>query len=256
MQNTKTPLAHGIIPARYASSRFPGKPLALIHGKPMFWHVWQRACLCPALASVHLATDDERIAKTAKELGVPCIMTATSHQSGTDRVHEAACILNLPQQSIIVNLQGDEPTLNPAAINQLLSAFNDKNVLVGTLAHEISKAQATQEDKVKVVCASNGDALYFSRSIIPYQKEMGHLPILGHIGLYAFKRSVLDFFVSIPPSLLEKTEKLEQLRLLENGIPIRVVRTAHTAHGVDTKSDLDVVLAMLGNGEEEIHCKK
>ena len=246
---TKNFEAHGIIPARYASSRFPGKPLALIQGKPMFWHVWQRACLCSALRTVTLAIGDERIAEVATRLGVPFVMTSNLHQSGTDRVHEAAGLLRIAESAVVVNIQGDEPTLNPEALDELLGAFADENVQVATLAHAISREQALGEDKVKVVCDKNGDALYFSRSLIPFDREAGVLPFLGHIGLYAFKRQALDFFVKLAPSLLERTEKLEQLRLLENGVRIRVVKTIHAAQGVDTKVDLETVLTMLGESK-------
>ena len=240
------PPAHGIIPARYASTRFPGKPLLLLHGKPMFWHVWHRACQCLNLATVHVATDDERIAASARELGVPFVMTASTHESGTDRVHEAAALLHIPERAVVVNIQGDEPALNPAALTELLAAFADPAVRAATLAHEIEKEEAGQPDRVKVVCAANGDALYFSRAAIPFDRDGSRMvPLLGHIGLYAFTRETLDAFVALPPSPLERMEKLEQLRLLENGIPLRVVRTLHLSRGVDTEEDIAKVLPLI-----------
>lgn len=238
-------VAHGIIPARYGSTRFPGKALADIQGKPMFWHVWRRACLCPELASVTLATDDERIAEAAGALGVPWRMTSQTHESGTDRVYEAARAMNLPPQAIVVNIQGDEPALNPAILSELLSAFADSSVEVATLAHLLDPADTGNPDKVKLTRAANGNALYFSRAPIPYAREAYALPPLGHIGLYAFTMSALERFVALPPSPLERTERLEQLRLLENGIAIRVVQTAHACHGVDSPEDLARVLPLM-----------
>lgn len=245
----KAPVAHGIIPARYASTRFPGKPLVLLHGKPMFWHVWARARQCPHLASVTLATDDERIDEAARELGVPVLMTSPHHESGTDRVHEAATRLGLPPDAVIVNIQGDEPALEPRALTELLGAFADPAVQAATLAHVLDPADLARPDKVKVVLAANGDALYFSRAGIPYARGNGPAEspavALGHIGLYAFTMCTLQRFVSLPPSSLERTEKLEQLRLLENGIPIRVIRTWYASLGVDQAEDAARVLPLL-----------
>ncbi len=246
--STSLPAAHAVIPARFASSRFPGKPLVLIHGRPMFWHVWSRASLCPLLSSVTLATDDARIFDAAASLGVPAVMTGAHHASGTDRVHEAARLLGIPADAVVVNVQGDEPALDPLALSELLEAFADPSVRAATLAHALDPEDLLRPDKVKVVTAANGDALYFSRSPIPHAREKGDVPFapLGHIGLYAFTMGVLERFCALPPSLLERTEKLEQLRLLENGIPIRVVRTVRVSHGVDTEADLDQVLPLLG----------
>lgn len=242
--------AFGIIPARYASTRFPGKPLTPLKGRPMFWHVWHRACQCPELESVTLATDDKRIFCAAEELGVPVVMTGTHHQSGTDRVHEAARLLNIPENAVVVNIQGDEPALDPGAISLLLSAFVDPGVKAATLAHPIKPHEAPAElarpDKVKVVLAVNGDALYFSRTGIPFARDGGAAaPVLGHIGLYAFTMATLELFVSLPQSPLELTEKLEQLRLLENGIPLRVVLTGEASPGVDHAKDVERVLSLL-----------
>ena len=240
--------AHAIIPARYASSRFPGKPLVMIHGKPMFWHVWNRASQCPSLASVSLATDDARIADAADSLGVPCVMTGSHHASGTDRVYEAACKLGLPPESIVLNVQGDEPALNPACLEGLVAAFTDPAVMAATLARRLTPAQATSPDTVKVVLNAASDALYFSRAPIPFDRDADSAGegVLGHVGLYAFRVETLAFFVALPPSFLERTEKLEQLRLLENGQTFRVVLTAHTSPGVDRPEHLEAVLPLLG----------
>lgn len=238
---------HGIIPARYASTRFPGKPLADINGKPMFWHVWRRASLCPALSSVTLATDDERIASAARALGVPCVMTGSDLPSGTDRVHQAAGLLNIPDEAVLINIQGDEPALDPSVLGELAGAFRDPAVRAATLAHRISAEEAASPDRVKVVMALNGDALYFSRAPIPFPRdgEDSEPGYWGHIGLYAFRREALARFTSLPPSDLEQREKLEQLRLLENNIPIRVIKTDKHSIGVDSPKDLDYILTII-----------
>ncbi|MDL2315958.1 3-deoxy-manno-octulosonate cytidylyltransferase [Desulfovibrio sp. OttesenSCG-928-A18] len=240
------PTAHAIIPARYASSRFPGKPLLLLHGRPMFRHVWERASRCPQLASVTLATDDERIMDAARAHGVPALLTSSAHRSGTDRIFEAARLLGLPPEAVVVNIQGDEPALNPEALGELLSAFSDPGVQAATLAHALDPADFDRPDKVKVVLAANGDALYFSRAPIPFSRDgQRPRPALGHIGIYAFSMRCLQRFVELPPSSLENTEMLEQLRLLENGIPIRVVRTQKNAPGIDRPEDVARVLPLL-----------
>ena len=234
----------GLIPARYASSRLPGKPLADIAGRPMFWHVWHQAIQCAALQRVILATDDERIASAAKALDVPCCMTSPDHVCGTDRIFEAAERLGLPETGVIVNIQGDEPLLDPALIDELLAPFEDPAVLVSTAASPISSERAADPNQVKTVLDIYGNALYFSRALIPHVRERedaGHAEFLGHIGLYAYRMEVLRRFVTLPPSRLEQLEKLEQLRLLENGIPIRVVRTGRHRPGVDTPEDLERV---------------
>ena len=235
------PPAHGIIPARYASTRFPGKPLVHILGKPMFLWVWERARLCPHLASVTLATDDERIAEAARAHHVPVVMTSPEHPGGTDRVREAAERLNIPPDAVVVNIQGDEPALNPACLTSLLSAFADPAVRSATAAYPLAPAEAANPNRVKVVCAQNGDALYFSRSPLPYVRENVGVPMLGHVGLYAFTRETLDLYVTLPATPLERTEKLEQLRLLENGIPMRVILTDEPSPGVDAPEDIPAV---------------
>jgi 3-deoxy-manno-octulosonate cytidylyltransferase (CMP-KDO synthetase) len=237
--------AHGIIPARYASSRFPGKPLAEIRGKPMFWHVWSRACLCPELASVTLATDDERILRKAGELGVPALMTSGNLPSGTDRVYEAALRLDLPEEAVLVNIQGDEPALDPVMLTELLSPFADPAVQVSTLVHGLSAEEAASPDQVKAVLAVNGDALYFSRAPIPFDREGAGARQWGHIGIYAFRLPALRLFTSLPPSVLELTEKLEQLRFLEHNIPIRIAQTSRRSLGVDKPEDLRRVLEFM-----------
>lgn len=239
------PKCYGIIPARYESSRFPGKPLADLHGKPMFWHVYTRAASCPELTQVVLATDDERIQSAAKAIGVPVIMTRSDHQSGTDRVLEAAGTLGVEPDAVVVNIQGDEPCLNPAMLTQLVTPFADPAVRVTTLAGPMDATQAASPDRVKVVLARNGDALYFSRAPIPHTSTEAategtcELGFLLHIGLYGFRMETLSAFSKLPLGELEQLEKLEQLRLLEAGIPIRVTITEHSCHGVDRPEDLE-----------------
>ena len=228
---------HGIIPARYDSVRFPGKPLADIDGKPMFWHVYQGAAACPDLRSVHLATDDERIARAAEGLNVPCIMTAKEHVSGTNRVYEAAQRLNLSESAVIFNIQGDEAALEPFVVSELVRAFADSAVHVATPATALDPADLPNPNRVKVVLAASNDALYFSRSPIPYAR-VGKPAYLLHIGLYGFTMKTLSEFTKFAPGVLEQAEQLEQLRFLENGVPIRVVKTVYAGIGIDTPDDL------------------
>ena len=245
----------GIIPARWASSRFPGKPLAEILGKPMFLHVYERARACPLLRSVVLATDDERILRAAKGLDVPVVMTGSGHASGTDRIHEAACLLGVGEEEVVVNVQGDEPALDPGILTELLAPFEDEEVRVATPARQITPEEAARPDVVKVVVAANGNALYFSRAPIPYGGDPV-LPagqgFLGHIGLYAYRLPALRRFTQLSPSPLEQREKLEQLRLLENGISIRVVRTFRQCHGVDRPEDIDAVVDLVNNSTKKV----
>ncbi len=245
------PRVYGIIPARYESVRFPGKPLADLLGKPMIWHVYQRACRCPELNQIVLATDDERIRQAAEGFDIPVVMTRSDHQSGTDRVLEAARYLKVPRHAVVVNIQGDEPCLKPAMISELVRPFVDENVQVTTLARKMGAGEAESPDRVKVVFASDGRALYFSRAPIPYPRQAEDSSAKAnywlHIGLYAFRMHALERFSDLPRSRLEKHEKLEQLRLLENDIPIHVVNTIHTSHGVDSPQDLEAAVAFLKN---------
>lgn len=241
------PPCYGFIPSRYASTRFPGKPLADILGKPMFWHVWSRASRCSLLHSVTLCTDDARIMDCAAGLGVPCVMTREDHQSGTDRIYEAAVALGVPAEAVVVNIQGDEPALDPGMLDELLAPFADPAVRAATLAHPTGPAEAASPDNVKVVCDSWGNALYFSRAAIPYPREgeTGGTPYLLHVGIYAYRMEVLARYTGFAQTPLETREKLEQLRLLENGIPMRVSRTRYRGVGVDRPEDIATVTALL-----------
>ena len=243
---TSLPACFGIIPARYASSRFPGKPLVPILGKPMFWHVYQRARQCPALSRVVLATDDPRIAAAAQKWQVPAVMTRCDHPSGSDRVLEAAEQLGVPEDAVVVNIQGDEPALEPSVLTALLAPFADPGTRVSTLARDLGLEDAANPDRVKVVFGVRRQALYFSWAPIPFARDgQTRQPRYGHIGLYAFRLEALRRFVALGPSPLETTEKLEQLRLLENGIPIQVVLTRHQSIGVDRPEDLATVTRLL-----------
>ena len=233
-----------IIPARYESSRFPGKPLAPIHGKPMFWHVMHRAGLCPLVHTVVLATDDERILRAAAELGMRALMTSPDHASGTDRVLEAARLLGAGAESIIVNVQGDEPALDPEMLTELVRPFDDPSVQVTTLGHHIAAEEAQSPDRVKIVRAADDRALYFSRAPVPFGRDAAP-QYLGHIGLYGLRMRILEKFSALGESPLERLEKLEQLRLLEAGIPIHVALTRHKSHGVDRPEDLQTVSALM-----------
>jgi len=235
----------GIIPARYDSTRFPGKPLADIMGKPMFWHVYSRAQKCPDIAEVYLATDDERIAVAARNLDVPVVLTRSDHPSGTDRVFEAAEKLNIHAEDVVINIQGDEPVLNPLMLSELIRPFEDPKICVTTPIRPLDPENAKSPDRVKVVFTPQNEALYFSRARIPFPREAESTDFYGHIGMYAFRVAALKQFVSLPPGRLETIEKLEQLRLLESRIPIHVVITEHESLSVDRPEDLETVIRYL-----------
>lgn len=232
-----------IIPARYAAQRLPGKPLIDIAGKPMVQHTWERAQESDA-SRVVVATDDERIEQAVKEFGGEVVMTATDHRSGTDRLQEAAQLLQLNENDIIVNVQADEPLLPASAIHQVadnLATHADAGI--ATLC-EIIQSQEEVEDpnSVKVVFDKSGRALYFSRSTIPHNANASARNCFRHIGLYAYRVSVLNQFVSWAPSELELAEKLEQLRAMDNGVAIHVgVSDSQIPPGVDTEKDLESV---------------
>ena len=235
------PTCYGIIPARYQSRRFPGKPLVDIQGKPMFWHVYNRARQCRDLTEVVLATDDDRIFQAAESLKVPVVMTRSDHRSGTDRVLEAARQLKVGSDSVVLNIQGDEPLLEPRMLTQLIQPFSSVSVQVTTLARAFEAGEERGQDRVKVVFSNTGRALYFSRSTMPFQREGQTDTVYLHIGLYGFRMKALEQYVALEQGRLEAIEKLEQLRLLENDIPIQVVVTEHQSIGVDRPEDLAVI---------------
>ena len=235
-----------IIPARYASTRFPGKALADIHGKPMVAHVCDRAAQSGASA-VHVATDDERIAAAVRKHGHEALMTRTEHASGTDRLAEAARLLGLKEDHIVVNVQGDEPLIAPQLIFQVADSLEKKHeASVSTACHPIhDNASLSNPNIVKVVLDARGYALYFSRSPIPYPREPG-ATCYRHAGIYAYRAGFLAQYAALAPSPLEKAEALEQLRVLWHGYRIAVaVSETEIPPGVDTPQDLEAVSRML-----------
>jgi len=235
-----------IIPARWGSTRFPGKPLHLIAGKPLVQHVWERCLECQNVDKVVLATDDDRIADSARRFDAHSVKTADYHPSGTDRVAEAAGAF--PQYSIIINVQGDEPLISPELIDDLAEKLiADATLPMITAASPIEdEAVLNDPNVVKVALNLQGDALYFSRSRIPFPRNANHeLPTYRHHGIYGFQRSFLFQFIKWPPSPLEKTESLEQLRALDHGARIRVVITQETSPGVDTPEQATAVEHLL-----------
>lgn len=244
---TALPPCYGLIPARFQSHRFPGKPLVDILGKPMFYHVYERATRCSLLRRVWLATDDQRIYDAAEKLAVPVVMTRSDHPSGSDRIMEAALALGLEDEAVVVNIQGDEPALDPEMLRRLVEPFADQAIRVTTLARVIDSQEAENPDRVKVVRAKDGNALYFSRSKIPYLRDAvgDDAHYLLHVGIYAYRLTALRAFTKLPPSPLEKIEKLEQLRLLEAGIPIHVVLSDYQGFGVDRPEDLPLIISRL-----------
>lgn len=236
--------AVAVIPARYASTRLPGKPLLDICGKPLIRRVWEIVSRVHGLDAVVVATDDARIADAVESFGGKVCMTSPDCQSGSDRVREVAASL---AADVYVNVQGDEPLLEPSAMETLLAVFaQDKSVQVATLCGRISEEQARSPHQVKVIRDHAGNALYFSRSPLPFVREATEsAAFLGHIGIYAYRADALRCFAALPPSPLEQTEKLEQLRFLQAGIPVRVLQVPPMGAGVDTPEDLERVRALV-----------
>jgi 3-deoxy-manno-octulosonate cytidylyltransferase (CMP-KDO synthetase) len=232
----------GVIPARFSSSRFPGKVLALISSKTMLQHVYERACQARYLTSTIIATDDARVHNVARSFGARVVMTRPDHPSGTDRVAEVASAENA---EIVVNIQGDEPLIDPAAIDTaILPLVHEPDVVMTTLKKRIEHPREIADPNVvKVVTDSAGDASYFSRCPIPYLRQdpggPTGVPYFKHIGLYVYRREFLLKYSSLPVGPLEQAERLEQLRALENGFRIRVVETEYESLGVDTPEDLE-----------------
>jgi len=241
-----------IIPARFASTRFPGKPLADLRGKPMIQHVYERTRMATLVDRVIVATDDQRIHAAVTAFGGEVVMTRTDHPTGTDRLAEVAEQLS---SALIVNVQGDEPLIDPRMIDQAVGPLlEDVSIPMGTLMSPItSLAEFQNPNVVKVVTDRNGFALYFSRAPIPYPRDFAadlaeHLQRLKprkHVGLYVYRRDFLLAYPTLPVTPLETLECLEQLRALENGYSIRVVETTLGSHGVDTPEDLEAVSALL-----------
>ncbi|HUL61013.1 MAG TPA: 3-deoxy-manno-octulosonate cytidylyltransferase [Anaeromyxobacteraceae bacterium] len=236
-----------IIPARFGATRFPGKPLADLGGKPLISHVVERARRARGVEIVAVATDDERIARAAERAGARAIMTGPA-ATGTDRVAAAARLL-APPPEIVVNLQGDEPLIEPAAIEALVSAMEASGAGMATLARPLEDGELERPQVVKVVTGLSGDALYFSRAAIPHRRAGGASPLArAHVGIYAFTAEFLQAFAALPAGRLEAEESLEQLRALEHGHRIRVADTGYRGFGIDTPEDLARARALLAAG--------
>ena len=236
-----------IIPARWGSTRFPGKPLHLIAGKPLIQHVWERTCAASALEAVFIATDDMRIAEAAFDFGANVSLTSPKHLSGTDRIAEVA--KKLPAAiTHVINVQGDEPVVDPALINRLAKTLiADPKIPMITAANPFATGEDVQNpNAVKVVLDRASDALYFSRSAIPFARDkQSPVQYYRHQGIYGYSRKFLLEYIRWKPTILEKTEQLEQLRALENGAKIRVLITKKASIGVDTPEDAELVTAIL-----------
>ena len=242
----------GIIPARYSSSRFPGKPLADMAGKPMIQRVYEQVKL--ALDEVWVATDDTRILEAVEAFGGNAVMTSASHKSGTDRCKEAYQKIN-KDFDVIINIQGDEPLIQPEQINAIKDCFDTPNIELATLVKPFKKEDGFEalfnNNSPKVVINNNNEAIYFSRSIIPYIRDVHHTEWLDkhtfykHIGMYAYRVDILNKITELPQSSLELAESLEQLRWIENGYKIKVGYTNVETIGIDTPDDMEKALKLL-----------
>ena len=231
-----------VIPARLESTRLPRKMLREIAGKPLAGWVYEAVRRSPLLSDVILATDSDEIQEACRKHGWKALMTSSMHRSGTERVHEVS---NLIAAEVYVNIQGDEPMVRPEQLAALLRVMEDPAVQVGTVKTPCPEEELQNPNAVKVVTARDGRALYFSRATIPFDRDETGPRYFKHLGIYAYRKPALDRFVSLPESSLEKAERLEQLRFLENGIPIYVAETPHDSVGVDTEEDLQRVIKLL-----------
>lgn len=243
----------GIIPARYGSSRFPGKPLIDIHGKTMIQRVYEQSCKAKSLSKVVVATDDERIFKHVEGFGGNVIYTKQEHPSGTDRCFEALKNLAI-DASYVINIQGDEPFIDPSQI-ELLAVLCDGNTELATLMIKVDNHEVLFDmGEVKITLNKQNEALYFSRMVIPYIKGIPqnewhlHHPYFRHVGMYAYRTDVLEAVCKLQPSSLEQAESLEQLRWLENGFKIKCATTTHDSHCIDTPEDVIKVSKLLNLG--------
>ena len=233
----------GVIPARWQSSRFPGKPLALIAGKPMIWWVYQQCVKVAELSAVYVATDDRRIYDACIKMGLNVMMTASTLRTGSDRVGEVAEKVN---GDIFINIQGDEPLIEPQMIRDLIAAFKDTTVQYATLRKRTTdKAEIEASSTVKVVVDQHEDALYFSRSVIPSDARDCQAQVYRHVGIYGYTRDFLLRFIALPQTPLEKAESLEQLRALEHGYKLRVLETQYETIGVDLPEHIQQVEALI-----------
>lgn len=233
----------GIIPARYASTRFPGKPLALLGGKPVIQHVYEK--VAAVLEAAYVATDDDRIYDVVKSFGGQVVMTRTDHKSGTDRIEEAIEKIG-GEWDVVVNVQGDEPFVSKSQLDTICHCFDDPTTQIATLGKPFESMEAVQNpNSPKIVVDNMGFAMYFSRSVIPYVRGkeksswLTHYPFLKHLGIYAYRKDVLRQITQLPQSSLEIAESLEQLRWLQNGFKIKVGTTDVETVGIDTPQDLE-----------------
>ncbi len=241
------PTTIGIIPARKASTRFPGKPLALLCGKPLIQWTYERACACQSLDLVVVATDDQEIYDCARSFGAEVVMTQVEHPTGTDRIAEAAS--NYPTAEYIINIQGDEPLIEAELVDALAHTLQDcGNYDIVTAANELNPEELDDPNYVKVVLNTQGGALYFSRSAIPYRRQpTPSLKNYRHKGVYGFTKQALQRFVALPEGQLEQAEQLEQLRALENGMSIHVTITEDTSIGLDSPEQVPLIESLLKN---------
>ena len=234
-----------VIPARYSSTRLPGKPLAMIAGKPMIQHVYERASRAQRPKKVLVATDHPLVYEAVEGFGGRAIMTSPHHPTGTDRLAEVA--EKFPEVDLIINVQGDEPLIPPEIIDDLAQAFDqNQDLQMATLMTEMDESEYSTPSAVKVVTDLEGYALYFSRSLLPFPRSDAGIPVYKHIGIYAYRRDFLLKFAKLSPTPLEATESLEQLRALEHGYKIKVLKTDFKSIGVDTMEDLEKVNLLLG----------
>ena len=234
-----------VIPARYASTRLPGKPLADIAGKPMIQRVYEQVSKAKKPALVIVATDDQRVFDKVESFGGMALMTQPNHPTGTDRLAEVAS--HHQDIDVIINVQGDEPLIDADVIDQLADLFvEDADLQMATVASPLLEEEYDEPSAVKVICNKRGDAMYFSRSLIPYPRHAFINPPMKHVGIYAYRRQFLLDYAKMDPTPAEETESLEQLRALENGYAIRVIKTDKRFVGVDTPEDLERVNAIFG----------
>ena len=240
-----------VIPSRYGSTRFDGKPLAKIAGKPMIQHVCERSAAARGVAGVFVATDDQRIFDAVTAFGGKAVMTSDENRSGTDRVGEAAETIGIGLGDVVVNVQGDQPLLDPRCLEEVVEPFyRDPGLGMSTLAFRILREKEKTDPKdVKVTFDLFGDALYFSRSLIPWGREAGEAyDVYKHLGVYAYTRSFLDRFRQLPTGRLEQIERLEQLRAIEHGLRICVVVTEYDSPEVDLPEDVARIESLLRTG--------
>jgi len=237
-----------IIPSRYESTRFPGKPLADLWGKPMIQHVYERVLMAKTVSYAAVATDDERVCEAVRKFGGHAVMTSAAHRSGTDRIAEAVSKIDHTDMGIVVNIQGDQPLFEPYQIDEVAKPLlDDPAIPMSTLIYKIQRdEEITHPNAVKVVFDRDHYAIYFSRATIPYVRDRGNrASYYKHHGIYAYRRDFLEIFTQLPEGVLEKLEALEQLRALEHGYKIKVVETLYDSVEVDTPQELERVKCII-----------